>query len=219
MTTFFIDSADRKQVTELLSTGLFGGVTTNPEILSKAGLGSNDIPDLVDWATGAGAKRVFVQSWGKTSGEIAERGQELRSLGSNVTVKVPASREGIEAAKILSGGGPVLVTAVYTAAQVLPIIASGASYLAPFVGRMIAAGRDAVADITRMQQVIDATKSGLEILAGSLRTPSQVLDLASAGVRNVTLGPPVWDLFFNDELTRASVERFEELATEQPTGE
>ncbi|MEZ2390669.1 transaldolase family protein [bacterium RCC_150] len=219
MTTFFIDSADRNQVTRLLSTGLFGGVTTNPEILSNAGLGSNDIPTLVDWATGAGAKRVFVQSWGKTTGEIAERGQELRNLGSNVTVKVPASRQGIEAAKILSGAGPVLVTAVYTAAQVLPIIASDASYLAPFVGRMIAAGRDAVAEITRMQQVIDATKSDLEILAGSLRTPSQVLDLASAGVRNVTLGPPVWDLFFNDELTHASVERFEELATQQPAGE
>lgn len=213
MVTFFIDSADREQVTKLLSTGLFGGVTTNPEILSKAGLGSGDLRDVVNWSTDAGAKRVFIQSWGKTTNEIAERGEELRSFGSNITVKVPASREGIEAARLLSDGGPVLVTAVYSAAQVLPIIASGASYMAPFVGRMIAAGRDAVAEISRMQQAINATGTELEILAGSLRTPGQILDLATAGVRNVTLGPPVWDLFFNDELTRASVERFEELST------
>jgi transaldolase len=56
MPTFFLDSAERETVTKLLATGLFGGVTTNPAILDKAGLGSADIPDYVKWATDAGAK-------------------------------------------------------------------------------------------------------------------------------------------------------------------
>ncbi|MCS5720615.1 hypothetical protein N1028_04030 [Herbiconiux sp. CPCC 203407] len=213
MPAFYIDSADRAEVERLLATGLAAGVTTNPAILDKAGLGSRDIPSIVGWATEAGAKRVFVQSWGRSAAEIADRGASFRALGENVVVKVTASREGIEAARQLSGGGEVLVTAVFAATQVLPVMASGAAFLAPFVGRMIAAGRDGIGEIVSMQSAIDATGSALQLLAGSLRTPEQILELASAGVRNFTFGPPVWDLFFTDELTAGSVEQFHELAS------
>jgi TalC/MipB family fructose-6-phosphate aldolase len=213
MTTFYIDSAERAEVTRLLATGLFGGVTTNPAILDKAGLGSRDIPALVEWAVDAGAQRVFVQSWGSSAAEIADRGAAFRALAPNVVVKVTASREGVEAARLLSPGGEVLVTAVYSAAQVLPIMASGATFLAPFVGRMIAAGRDGIGEVVAMQRALDATGSHLQILAGSLRTPEQILELASAGVQSFTMGPPVWDLFFDDELTASSVASFHELAS------
>lgn len=212
MPTFFIDSADRAAVTRLLATELFGGVTTNPSILQKAGLGSADIPDVVRWATDAGARKVFVQSWGSSATEIADRGRLLRELGDNVVIKVPASRAGIEAARQLSHDGDVLVTAVYSAAQVLPVMASGATYLAPFVSRMLLAGRAGIAEVLAMQSAIAASDSELQLLAGSLRTPEQVLELAIGGVRNMTFGPEVWDLFYNDELTAASVEQFEELA-------
>ncbi|MGI8546352.1 MAG: transaldolase family protein [Gemmatimonadaceae bacterium] len=49
MITFFIDSAERADVERLLATGLFGGVTTNPSILVKSGLGSRDIPEAIAW--------------------------------------------------------------------------------------------------------------------------------------------------------------------------
>ncbi|MGK9147137.1 hypothetical protein KXS11_05875 [Plantibacter flavus] len=212
MVTFYIDSASREDVTRLLATGLFGGVTTNPAILERAGLGSSDLPDLVAWANDAGARRVFVQSWGAEAAEIADRGETLRALASNVVVKVPASRAGVEAAARLSVGGEVLVTAVHSAAQLLPIMASGAGFLAPFVGRMIASGRDGLAETIAMQAVVTATGSPLRILAGSLRTPAQMLALASAGVQHLTLGPAVWDLLFEDDVTAAAVENFERLA-------
>jgi len=213
MVSLFIDSADRAAVTRLLNTGLFAGVTTNPSILDKSGLGSRDIPDVIDWASSAGARQVFVQSWGKTPQEIADRGDEFRSLGPNVTVKVPASREGISAARMLAAGGSVLVTAVYSASQVIPIMASGAAYLAPFIGRMDANGRDGMAEVRAIQHAIDASGSPLQVLAGSLRTPGQILTLASAGVKNVTFSPAIWDAFFADELTAESVEQFEQLAS------
>lgn len=212
MVHFYIDSADRDHVARLLATGFFSGVTTNPAILDKAGLGSRDIPAFVEWATRAGAARVFVQSWGASAGEIERRGEEFRALSGNVTVKVPASRPGIEAARVLAGSGDVLVTAVYSAPQVLPVTRSGAAFVAPFVGRMITAGRDGIAEVIAMQSAIDAAGSSLRILAGSLRTPEQILGLARAGVEHFTLGPPVWDLFFGDELTTAAVTQFEELA-------
>ena len=213
MVALFIDSADRADVTRLLTTGLFEGVTTNPSILDKSGLGSRDIPDLIAWATDAGAKRVFAQAWGRTAEEIADRGESFRQHGANVTVKVTASLEGITAARLLSPGGPVLVTAVYAATQVVPIMASGATYLAPFVGRMDANGRDGMSVVHEIQRAIDGSQSSLQVLAGSLRTPEQILSLASVGVRNVTFSPAVWDAFFTDDLTAQSVEQFHALAS------
>ncbi|MGV8885373.1 MAG: transaldolase family protein [Microbacteriaceae bacterium] len=213
MVALFVDSADRADVTRLLKTGLFAGVTTNPSILDKSGLGSRDIPDLIEWATEAGAKNVFAQAWGRTAEEIADCGESFREHGTHVTVKVTASLEGITAARMLSATGKVLVTAVYSATQVVPIIASGATYLAPFVGRMDASGRDGMGEVRAIQRAIDGSGSALQVLAGSLRTPQQILELATMGVQNVTFSPAVWDAFFTDELTAHSVEQFHALAS------
>jgi len=211
--TFYIDSAEAADAEELLPTGMFEGVTTNPLLLDRAGLHSADIPAFVERTLGLGARRVFVQSWGATADEIAARGRRLRELDPRVIVKVPGSREGIEAARQLSPDGEVLVTAIYSAAQIPAVIASGATYTAPFLGRMIAAGRDGLAEVARMQRVIEATGSDLQLLVGSLRTPEQIVELAYAGVRRFTMGRAVWEQFFEDELTAASVAQFEELAT------
>jgi fructose-6-phosphate aldolase 1 len=214
--SFYVDSAVPSDIDSLIATGMFRGVTTNPTLLDRAGLTSADIPDFVASTLDRGAERVFVQSWGATPDEIAARGREFRSLSDRVIVKVPGSREGITAAKLLSGDGEVLVTAIYSAGQIPAVLASGAAYTAPFLGRMIAAGRDGIAEVQRMQAVIDGTRSDLRLLVGSLRTPEQIVALASVGVRDFTMGAAVWDQFFVDELTAATVAQFEELATATP---
>lgn len=209
----YIDSADRPTVEKLLKMGLFTGVTTNPAILHKAGLGSSDIPDLVGWTIDAGAQQVFVQSWGTSAEEIADRGRSFRALDPRVVVKVTASYDGIQVAHALAADGAVLVTAVFPAAQVVPIMAAGATYVAPFVGQMIAGGREGIDETIAMQKAIDGTKSDLQVLAGSLRSGDQISRLVAAGVEHFTLGPAVWDSLFLDELTDAAVLRFHDLAT------
>lgn len=216
MLTFYVDSAVADDIDRLLGTGMFAGVTTNPLLLSRAGLTSAAIPEFVEAVVARGVERVFVQSWGSTPDEIAARGREFRQLSPKLVVKVPGSREGVQAARSLADDGDVLVTAIHSADQIPAVIASGATYTAPFLGRMIAAGRDGVAEVSRMQDVIDGTGAGLRLLVGSLRTPEQIVALASRGVRNFTMGAPVWDLFFADELTATSVAEFEQLATATP---
>lgn len=213
MIDLYIDSAVRSDIDRLLATGLFAGVTSNPAILDKAGLSSADIPDFVKWSVDAGARRVFVQSWGTTADELVERGESFRSLDRAVVVKVTASREGVQAARRLATGGEVLVTAAFSAAQVVPVIAAGATFIAPFVGQMTAAGRDGLAETLAMQRATESTGSATRVLAGSLRTPAQMLELAIGGVRHMTLSPPVWDSSFEDELTAAAVDKFHSLAT------
>ena len=209
MTSFYIDSADRLVVEPLLRTGLIAGITTNPTLLQGSGVRNDEIPQLVEWATGAGARAVFVQAWGSDADELERRGRELRAIDERVVVKLPATAAGLTATARLAGSGRVLVTAVYSAAQVLPAIVAGASHIAPYLGRMNDAGRDGFAEIATMQRVIDASGSALRILVASLRSPADAQRLAELGVQEFTLAAAVWQQFFADALTDAAVEVFE----------
>lgn len=213
MTSFYIDSADRLVVEQLLQTGLIAGITTNPTLLRASGVRNDEIPQLVKWFTGAGARVVFVQAWGSDADELERRGRELRAIDERLVVKLPATAAGLTATARLAGDGiPVLVTAVYAAAQVLPAIVAGASHIAPYLGRINDAGRDGVAEIAAMQRVIDASGSSLRILVASLRSPADALRLAELGVQEFTVAPAVWRQFFDDALTDAAVKVFEQAS-------
>ena len=60
----YLDTADRAVAEDLLTTGLFAGVTTNPTILQRSGLGVAAAPDIYTWATAAGAQEVFFSPGG-----------------------------------------------------------------------------------------------------------------------------------------------------------
>lgn len=216
MASLYIDSADRDDVTRLLSTGLFAGVTTNPAILEKAGLGTADVPEVVEWAVDAGAERVFTQVWGGSAAHLVERGRRWRELSSRVVIKIAYSPAGLEAARVLSEEGEVLITGVHQATQVIPVLATRATYVAPFLARMDAAERNGLQEAISIQRAIDGAGSALQVIAGSVRTPEQILSLIEAGIQNITFGPAVWDLFFTDEVTKAAVANFERLASAQP---
>ena len=213
MISFYLDSADRVIVEPLLQAGLIAGMTTNPTLLQACGVRNHEIPQLVKWATGAGARTVFVQAWGNDADELERRGRELRAIDERVLVKLPATAAGLTAtARLAADDIPVLVTAVYSAAQVLPAIVAGASHIAPYLGRMNDAGRDGLAEIAAMQRVIHASGSPLRILVASLRDPADAVCLAELGVQEFTLAPAVWQQFFADALTDAAVKVFEQAS-------
>lgn len=207
---FYLDTALRAEAEPLLRSGVFSGLTTNPSILAASGIRNRQIPELVGWASEAGARSVFVQAWGSTRAELEDRGSWINSLACNVVVKIPATSAGIEATRSLTGAGVrVLVTAVYAREQALPAMAAGAEYLAPYLGRMNDAGRDGHNEIAAIQQCIDAGASPMKILVASLRETAQVSALAQLGVSHFTLAPATWHKFFTDPLTAAAVEVFE----------
>lgn len=206
--SLFLDSADRAAAEPLMATGLFAGVTTNPTILARAGLGQHDLPTVIGWAVAAGAERVFVQVVGREVQALVDNGRRLRDLGPSVVVKVPASREGCAAGRVLTAEGvEVLLTAVHHPAQALLATAVGASWIAPYVGRADDRGRDGTACALMLHRALAG--SGTRVLAASLRTLDQVGRLAAEGVADVTLGVALADALLADELTLVAVEEFE----------
>ncbi|GAA3877338.1 fructose-6-phosphate aldolase [Leifsonia kafniensis] len=205
---FYADSAVLTEVGELLADGLVHGVTTNPTILERAERGVRDIPALYARWEGEGAEEIFFQAWGESKTEMLRNAHSILTLGSRAVVKVPATRIGFAAASTLvAEGASVLVTAVYSQAQALAAASMGVRYVAPYLGRLKDAGRDGVAEIAAMQQLIAGT--GTEVLAASLRTPADIIDLAAAGVSYFTAAPAVILAALQSDVSDRSAEEFE----------
>jgi TalC/MipB family fructose-6-phosphate aldolase len=214
----YLDTADRAAAEPLLATGLFTGVTTNPSILRAASLGVTDIPGVYRWAVGAGAKEVFFQAWGEDTGTLVERGLRLRELGREVVVKVVASRAGAAAcAELAARGVPTLLTAVYAPAQAVIAAAAGATYIAPYLGKLEDAGREAMADVVAMHEILTATGSATRVLLASIRDTSSVVAFARHGVGHFTMKPVLAEEFFADDLTAQAARDFEEAVAATAT--
>lgn len=205
-----VDSADRDAVGDLLSTGVFEGVTTNPQILARAGLGVDDIPQLCADLRSAGAKRLFVQTWGSGLPEMRRAAARLLDIDGGLVIKVPATRAGFQLCGELSRGGvPVLVTMVYHPVQALVAAQAGAWGVAPYVGRMKDIGVAWQERIAQMRDILADTT--VRILAASLRDREMVAECAAMGVEDFTCGVPLARAVLTDAATEAALEEFETI--------
>ncbi|MFC7787537.1 transaldolase family protein [Microbacterium sp. MAHUQ-60] len=204
----YVDSADLDRVGRLLAAGVVHGVTTNPTILERGGRTASEIPALYERWTAEGADEVFFQTWGGDRDAYLRNASGILSLGDRVAVKVPATAEGFAAASALvRDGATVLVTAVYTVAQALACASIGVRYIAPYLGRMRDAGLDGFGVIGRMQAV--CADSDTDVLAASLRSPDDIVELRSAGVPYFTAAPDVLDALLFDSVSDSSSAEFD----------
>ncbi|GAA4701781.1 fructose-6-phosphate aldolase [Pseudonocardia yuanmonensis] len=210
----YLDSADRDALGPLLETGLFGGVTTNPLILHRAGIRQHEGPALVDWLVDQGCGHVFVQTTADDAAGTVQEGLELRGLSDRVVVKIPATVAGLTAARRLADDGvPVLVTAIYHARQALLANAAGARWIAPYLGRMGAARRNGREQVLTMQTLLRGTAT--RVLVAGIKDVQQVVDLAALDVDAFTLGTDLAEQLLQESLTEDAVAEFS-CATAKP---
>lgn len=204
----YVDSADLDRVGQLLRDGLVAGVTTNPTILERGGRRLDELPELYSRWIDEGASEVFFQAWGADAPAMRAAAETILSLGDRVSVKVPATRAGFSIVRpLVEAGASVLVTAVYSAGQALAAASLGARYIAPYLGRLRDAGHDGTALIAEMQQL--CAGSGTDVLAASLRSAEDIVELRSAGVPYFTAAPDVILALYQDDVSDSSAEEFE----------
>lgn len=211
----FLDSADRSAWDAWLDTGLFHGVTTNPQLLAAAGLPCRhpEIAGLVRDALDRGVREVQVQTWGTRTEPLVENGLRLAAIDRRVVVKVPVTRDGVAAVARLRGHGiPTTLTALYCAHQALTAAAAGADYAAPYLGRITDGGRNGHAEVAAMHGILRATRSRTRLLVASIRKAADLAELAGVGIDTFTFGPRVATELFGDPETAAASDAFETAA-------
>lgn len=210
---FFLDTALTEEWDDLLPTGLFHGVTTNPTLLERASQPCTlpNLEKLADKALSM-SNEFMCQAWGTTVDELVETGRALSAMSPpRVVVKVPITRMGLQAASRLIRDYQVRVclTAGYHPKQALAAVAVGAEYLAPYLGRMTDAGKDGKEECLTMLDIVNGLQGETRILVASIRDADTLAELAAAGMETFTFSPNVARQLLYDPLTEQAAAEFE----------
>jgi TalC/MipB family fructose-6-phosphate aldolase len=208
----FIDSADPAVLLDLLATGIFSGVTTNPIILARARIGPEALVDRIrDLLKGD----LFIQARGQSAEDMAaDAGRLDRLMPARVIVKIPSTREGFKAMAALEKSGVrTAATALFTTGQGLAAARAGASVIIPFFDRLEKSGGHAgllIEDLSRLQDL----KARPRVLAASIKTMAQIETCFRAGLWAVTLPPDLALEMMESRLTEEAVEKFNDAASQ-----
>jgi transaldolase len=213
---FFLDTADTKEWDELLPTGIFHGVTTNPTLLERAGEPCTvvNIHQMANKALQT-TDEFMCQAWGSNADELYDCGMALSEPARDrIVIKVPVTQTGVQAAsRLIKAGCRICLTACYNHKQALIAASVGAEYLAPYLGRMSDAGKDGPGECLKMQDIVDGLQSDTRILVASLRDVDTMTDLAAAGMETFTFAPAIARELFEETLTTQAAAAFEEAAS------
>jgi len=140
---------------------------------------------------------------------MIREGRELARIHKNIVVKCPLTRDGIKATSVLSKEGfRVNVTLCFSAGQALIAAKAGAYIISPFVGRLDDIGQTGMDLIRSIVAIYRNYGYKTQVLAASMRSPTHVIDAATAGSHIATMPLKVLDMLFNHPLTDKGLEQF-----------
>ncbi|MDD5022975.1 MAG: fructose-6-phosphate aldolase [Candidatus ainarchaeum sp.] len=205
---FFIDSADVDAIRKYAEIGLVDGVTTNPTIIMKSGREHKEvIREIASIISGP----ISVEGISDTCEEILAEAEEFRKWAQNVVIKVPMTREGLKAVKILEEKGvSTNVTLVFSASQALLAAKAGASYVSPFVGRLDDIGVKGMDVVGEIMDIYMNHWYKTKVIVASVRSLSHVIDSAKLGAHIATIPPKILDEMWEHDLTKKGIAQFRE---------
>ena len=203
---FFLDTANVDEITELASTGLVDGITTNPSLIAASGRNMIEvIEEITELVDGPVSAEVTATDY---STMLAE-GRLLSEIAKNVAVKVPLTFDGLKACKTLTDEGTsVNVTLCFSATQALLAAKAGATFISPFAGRLDdigGVGMELISDIIEIYSNYDFKT---EVLVASVRGPLHVLQAARMGADIATVPAAVIKALYQHPLTDKGLEAF-----------
>jgi len=202
----FIDTANVDEIKEAASWGVLSGVTTNPSLIARERRDFKSVVrEIAEIVDGPISAEVLSDD---AEGMIKEA-MDLVLIHRNITIKVPMTKEGLKAVRILSEKRiKTNVTLVFSANQALLAASAGAAFVSPFVGRMNDIGNSGATLVHEIAEIYTMHGMKTEIIAASIRTPMDVIDCAKAGCHIATIPYAVLLKMFEHPLTEAGILRF-----------
>jgi transaldolase len=202
----FIDSGSLKDYENLVPYGIIDGATTNPSLMAKEG---GDPRAIVKKICGLVQGPVSAEVVSTEAAGMITEGRELATIDEHVVIKVPFTREGVKALKVLAGDGlRVNVTLIFSPVQALFAAKVGASYVSPFVGRLDDIASDGMRLIQEISTIFKHYTFRTEILVASVRSPMHIVQAAMMGADICTCPASVIEACFNHPLTDIGLQKF-----------
>ncbi|HHV39483.1 MAG TPA: fructose-6-phosphate aldolase [Tepidimicrobium sp.] len=202
----FIDTANVDEIREVSRWGVLSGVTTNPSLIAKEGKDFyqviQEINSVVDGPISAEVISLDVEG-------MLEEARKLSKMSFNMVIKIPMTREGLEAVSILSKEGiKTNVTLIFSSNQALLAARAGATYVSPFIGRLDDISSQGMYIVEDIAYIFQLHGIGTEIIAASIRHPIHVIQSAKAGAHIATIPYKVFQQMLDHPLTDSGIESF-----------
>jgi transaldolase len=203
---FFIDTANTKEIKEAWDIGVIDGVTTNPSLISKEKKEPvkllREICGIVDGPVSAEVVSLDAEG-------MVKEAKKLAKIHKNIVVKVPMTKDGLKATKVLSKLKiKTNVTLVFSPNQALLAAKAGATFVSPFVGRLDDITHYGMELVSQILEIYDNYAFDTEVIVASIRNPLHVLDAALMGAHIATIPFSVIDQLSKHPLTDIGIEKF-----------
>lgn len=202
----FIDTASVKEIKEAASLGLIDGVTTNPTLMAKEARNPEQVlREICALVSGpVSAEVISLESIG-----MVNEARELVKIAKNIVVKIPLTKEGLKAVKILTADGiKTNVTLCFSSAQALLVAKAGATYVSPFIGRLDDISQCGMDLIRNIKTIFNNYGFKTQIIVASVRNPVHVLDAALIGADIATIPFGVIEQLIKHPLTDIGIQKF-----------
>ena len=206
----FLDTANIDEIRQGARLGVVRGVTTNPSLAAKEGIGQvgaykivvQEIAQIID-----GPISVEVLS-SDVEGMITE-GRDIAGWIPNPWVKLPSTQAGLEAMAVLSKDSiKINQTLCFSVNQALLGAHAGATAVSPFVGRLDDVGQNGMDLVKDIVDIFHHYNLGTRVLAASIRHPLHCVAAAKAGAHIATMPISVLMQMLKHPLTDAGQSRF-----------
>ena len=219
----YLDSAQVSTWKLPVGSPAIQGVTTNPSLVFQAGLPVNlaTYLQLIQAAGDHGFAELMLQLPTNDATLALQWLDQLRaaaeSANVHLTIKLPCHPDWLSTiSAVQSKGQAILLTGLSNPVQLLWAQSLKAAFVAPYVGRLVADGRDVwpfmqacVAVQNEMIETSQGIKKGPALLAASIKSPEVLTRLIATGAAAVTLPPASLVAWSGDALTEAAMDQFE----------
>ena len=205
-----MDTANIDEIREGAELGIVTGVTTNPSLAAKEGIGGREgyraavqeIADIIDGPISVEVVSVDAE------GMIAE-GRDIAEWIPNPWVKIPSTIEGLKAISVLARDGiHINQTLCFSANQAILGAQAGSTVVSPFIGRLDDIGQEGMTLVEDIVAIFRQYKIDTLVMAASIRHTLHCTLAAKAGADISTVPYGVLKQMVQHPLTDAGLARF-----------
>lgn len=210
----FLDSANLQDVENGLARGHLAGITTNPSLLAREPKSNfyGHISKIVDLIRADGRNLpLSVEVFATKPDEMIAQAQDIvQKIGyPGLNIKVPIGWDELKVIYALAKLNiKVNCTCIFTEEQCVLAANSGASYVSIFHCRLKDIGGDPVRVIANTRRILDQAGHKAEIIVGSIRMQTDVLEAHLAGAHIATVGAKILEQMSAHPATDKSVQGF-----------
>lgn len=193
----WLDTSNIQTIQKAVKSGILSGVTTNPAIVSDSKREPEDLfEDLLHFQEGP----IAVQVTAEDTAGMVQQGQNFYSFSNRIIVKVPMTKNGLEAIHLLSRQGiPTMATAIFYPHKALLAAQAGAHYVTPYISLIEQRGDDPWTVLRTILNIYQNYRIKTKVLGVSLKTTDQVIQCAKTGIYGITVKDSLFESLIADQ--------------------